>query len=267
MPELPEVETVVRMLRGLLAGATLGCVSRCRADMVCPPGTDLSDMLPGRRVQGVDRRGKRILIRLGGGGILGVHLGMTGQLTIGPAEAPIKPHTHLVVELGSSQLRFRDVRRFGELRWMVNPAEAEEGLGPEPLTMSPGTLAEALARTRRSIKTALLDQKTIAGIGNIYADESLHVAGIHPQMPANKLSTRQVGRLSRAIKRVLREAIRHGGSSLRDYVMVNGESGGYQNLHRVYGRGGELCRRCRAKIRRIVLGGRSTCFCPQCQSR
>jgi formamidopyrimidine-DNA glycosylase len=267
MPELPEVETVVRMLRGGLAGAMLGNVLCCRADMVYPPGINLARLLPGRQVSGVGRRGKRILIHLGDGEILCVHLGMTGQLTICPAEASVKSHTHLIVELGQSQLRLRDVRRFGELRWITNPADAEEGLGPEPLTVAPRALAKALARTRRSIKVTLLDQKVIAGIGNIYADESLHRAGIHPRTPANRLSAEQVKRLGGAIKRVLREAIAHKGSSLRDYVMVNGESGGYQNMHRVYGRGGEACRKCGLRIRRIVLGGRSTCFCPGCQRR
>jgi formamidopyrimidine-DNA glycosylase len=143
----------------------------------------------------------------------------------------------------------------------------EKGLGPEPLTMKAGELAAGLSKTKRAIKTALLDQKLVAGIGNIYADESLFEAGIHPKIRADKLSREQVVKLNRAIKVVLRRALRHRGSTLRDYRDANGEPGEFQKVHRVYDREGEACLVCGSKIVRVVMGGRSTHFCPKCQGR
>ena len=144
---------------------------------------------------------------------------------------------------------------------------AERGLGPEPLTLRPERLGKQLARTRRAVKAALLDQVVIAGIGNIYADEALYLAQIHPLTPANELSGEQVGQLNRAIKLTLRRAIRARGSTLRDFVDADNEPGGYRSKHQVYDREGEPCRRCKGVIERIVLTGRSTCFCPRCQAR
>jgi formamidopyrimidine-DNA glycosylase len=266
MPELPEVETVVRSLRTSLVGATFGPVLHCRSDMV-RASVDLVHLLPGRRILAIDRRAKKILIRLSGPATLGVHLGMTGQLTVEPADTPLKPHTHLVIALGPTQLRFRDVRRFGEIWWLNDHSPDDANLGPEPLTLTRPQLAGILARTRRAIKTALLDQHLIAGLGNIYADESLFRAGIDPRTIARRLSDPQVVRLCRAIRQILASAIAHQGSSLRDYIMVNGQSGRFQNLHRVYGRSGQPCHKCQTAIRRIVMGGRSTCWCPKCQPR
>jgi formamidopyrimidine-DNA glycosylase len=268
MPELPEVETVVRTLSPHLVGQRIASVEHLRSDIVEPVDVDLPGLLKGRAVTGITRRGKKILIGLDSGTTLCIHLGMTGRLTVEPAAEPIKPHTHLIANLSSSaQLRFRDPRRFGGIWWLCNGEAHDKDLGPEPLEMRPDQLVARLARTRRAIKTALLDQRLVAGIGNIYADESLFHSGIHPAIPANRLKREQIVRLNRAIKLILRRAINHRGSSLRDYVDADGEKGGAQLLHRVYGRGGKACVYCKTPIKRIVQGGRSTHFCPKCQRR
>jgi formamidopyrimidine-DNA glycosylase len=278
MPELPEVETVVTTLRPRVVGRTIVGVTLHRADVLCPPDTDLQAELVGRAVTSVERRGKRIVFTLGDGGRFYVHLGMTGQLTVVARDAPAPPHTHLEIELTADarggngagaieHLRFRDPRRFGGIWWLGAGGDgAEANMGPEPLRLRPTRLARQMSRTRRAIKTALLDQRLIAGLGNIYVDESLFLARIHPLTPACDLTVAQVGRLSRAIKATLRRAIRHRGSSVRDYVDAEGVAGGFQNLHRVYDRAGKPCPVCRTPIERIMLGGRSTHFCRKCQS-
>jgi formamidopyrimidine-DNA glycosylase len=278
MPELPEVQTVVSTLRPRVTGVRVGRVRLNRTDIVSPAGTDLAPLLEGRAITGVERRAKRIVFTVDGCDQFYVHLGMTGQLTVERAGAPVRTHTHLVLELEKPEvrsqksegegmeLRFRDPRRFGGVFWL-GCESAERGLGPEPLTLKPGGLAKQLRRTRRAIKAALLDQMVIAGIGNIYADEALYLAGVHPLTPANELSGEQVGRLNRAIKLTLRRAIKARGSTLRDFVDADNEPGGYRSKHQVYDRAGEKCRRCTAVIERIVLTGRSTCFCPRCQAR
>jgi formamidopyrimidine-DNA glycosylase len=265
MPELPEVQTVVDTLRPELIGRALGRVTVVRADILSPVGLDLVARLANRVVADLSRRAKRIVFTLDDGSRFYVHLGMTGQLTVDAIDQPAKKHTHLTVDLDAKrQLRFVDPRRFGGVFWLD---DSDDGIGPEPLTMRSATLAARLATTRRPIKAALLDQAVVAGIGNIYADEALHAAGIHPLVPANELTRPQVDRLAKAIKRVLRRAIRAGGSTLRDYVNGRGERGSFQARHRVYDRAGQPCRACRAEIVRIVLGGRSTCFCPVCQTK
>ncbi|MGA2500436.1 MAG: Fpg/Nei family DNA glycosylase [Tepidisphaeraceae bacterium] len=320
MPELPEVETVVRMLRRRLLGAELGHVELLRPDIITRSHAPFAASIHGRTVSAIERRAKRILIRLDNGATLGVHLGMTGQLTVVSANAPRQPHTHLIIEVQTGpaspltrnpvahassrrsntstspaesgahpgsllhfvppclrasipsaspppacQLRFRDVRRFGEV-WLDPDASRDEaGLGPEPLDLPTTQLAAILRRTTRAIKTALLDQKLLAGLGNIYADEALFLARIHPRTPANRLTAAEVKRLNPAIKRVLREAIANHGSTLRDYIDPNGDTGWYQTRHRVYAREHEPCCKCKTPIHRIVLGGRSTHFCPVCQ--
>jgi formamidopyrimidine-DNA glycosylase len=270
---LPEVQTVVTTLRPRVTGATLGAVRLNRTDIVSPAGVDLAPLLTGRAVASVDRRAKRIVFTLDGGERFYIHLGMTGQLTVESPDAPVRPHTHLVIELGprgarserGCELRFRDPRRFGGVFWLGTES-ADRGLGPEPLTLRPGRLVKLLAATRRPIKSALLDQTMIAGIGNIYADEALFGAGVHPLRLANSLTVDEIGRLNRAIKQVLRRAIRARGSTLRDFVDADNAPGGYRAKHLVYDREGERCRRCRrGVIERIVLTGRSTCFCPRCQ--
>ena len=269
MPELPEVQTVVTTLRPGVVGKLIRGVVLHRTDIVCPPDADLPAHLVGRKVASVDRRGKRIVFTLDDGDRFYIHLGMTGQLTLvdrrSLAASPAAKHTHLELDLGTRHLRFRDPRRFGGVWWLGADDGADCGMGPEPLTLRPAQLARRLAKTRRAIKSALLDQALVAGLGNIYVDESLFLAGIHPLAKANELTSRQVSRLNRAIKATLRRAIRHRGSSLRDYVDAEGSAGAFQKLHRVYDRAGKPCGKCRAPIERFVLGGRSTHFCPKCQ--
>jgi formamidopyrimidine-DNA glycosylase len=265
MPELPEVQVVVDTLRPRIVGRRVLAATLARADVLRPADTDLAALLVGRAVATIDRRAKRIHFSLDTGDRFDIHLGMTGQLTIDPIEQPLKRHTHLMVDLDNgAQLRFVDPRRFGGIRWHGLNLPIDR-VGPEPLTMRSATLARQLATTRRAVKVALLDQGIVAGIGNIYADEALHAAGIHPLTPANALAGQEIERLSRAIKRVLRRAIRAGGSTLRDYVNGRGERGSFQTRHKVYDRAGQPCRGCREPIVRIVLGGRSTCFCAACQ--
>ncbi len=272
---------MVRTLRPGVVGAGIVAVRTGEHDVVRPAGFGLNTLV-GRRVAAVERRAKRILLRLepeelaagpaprvGPPGApvdtLGVHLGMTGQLRLATPGDELAKHTHVVLSLCTGrEVRFIDARRFGGLRWF-GPAAGDDGLGPEPLTMRPGQLAAPLARTRRALKTALLDQQVVAGLGNIYVDEALFAARIHPLTPANTLSRAQIGGLSRAIKTTLAAAIAAGGSTLRDYVDAAGRAGGFQDCHKVYGRTGEPCRRCRTRIERLVIGGRSTHVCPQCQ--
>ena len=291
MPELPEVQTVVDTLRPKLLGRKIVAVNLLRLDMLEPHGVDLPARLMGRTIRAIERRGKRIIFTLDDTHRFFIHLGMSGRLTIhSPADAQAA-HTHLILDVSGAdrfagkspsgkkiapkpgpledttiQLRFRDPRRFGGI-WWLGTSECDNGMGPEPLEVRPRQLADRLARTTRAIKNALLDQRLIAGLGNIYVDESLFEADIHPLKPANKLSFAEVKKLTAAIKATLRRAIHHRGSTLRDYRDAQGKAGGFQSLHRVYGRAGKPCPTCKTPIERIVLGGRSTHFCPKCQPR
>jgi formamidopyrimidine-DNA glycosylase len=266
MPELPEVQTVVTTLGPRVTGRIVSGVTLNRDDILWPRGTDLIAALEGRTVQSVERRAKRVVFTLDDANRFYIHLGMSGQLTVESPRARVRNHTHLILHIGDIDVRFRDPRRFGGVFWLGRNG-GEENLGPEPLRMTPARLAKRLVRTRRAIKTALLDQRLIAGIGNIYADEALFAAGINPCRRANELTPAEVGRLNRAIKLTLRRAIRHRGSTLRDFVDAENSPGGYRLRHRVYDREGEPCRRCKGVIERVVLGGRSTCFCPRCQPK
>ena len=269
MPELPEVETVVRTLRPRIVGSAITAVRLERPDIVTPLGTDLAACLTGCTVSTVERRGKRIVITLHSGSQFYIHLGMSGRLTVEAPHSPLKKHTHLILgfQAGTNpfEVRFVDPRRFGGIWWLGPDTNSNDRMGPEPLSLRGKQLGRQLARTRRAIKTALLDQALIAGLGNIYVDESLFAAGIHPCIPANQLTPMQIDALNRAIKRILKKAIDHRGSTLRDYRDANGASGGFQLRHKVYDRAEKPCRICKTSIERIVLGGRSTHFCPQCQ--
>ncbi len=270
MPELPEVQTVVNTLVPRAVGARILQVVHLRPDMLHPPGADLPVHLTGHNIKSIHRRAERIIFTLDDDTRFYIHLGMTGRLALGEPDAPIQPHTHLILKIrrrnAPLHLRFRDVRRFGGIFWLGTNL-ADNDLGPEPLTLRPSQFAPRLARTTRAIKNALLDQKLIAGLGNIYVDESLHAARIHPLAPANRLTPDQITRLTRSIKQVLKQALHHRGSTLRDYVDAEGGKGAFQNLHRVYDRESLPCPRCQTPIKRIILGGRSTCFCPNCQPR
>lgn len=266
MPELPEVETVVRTLRPRLVGKSIAAVRLNRRDIVTPAEFDLAAHLRDRRIESIDRRAKRIVFTLHDRNRFYVHLGMSGRMGVhAPADATA-PHTHLVIDVGGLEARFVDPRRFGGVFW-IGLSGDDEDLGPEPLDLSTKILAARLAATSRAVKAALLDQKLIAGLGNIYVDESLFVAGIHPSTRADRIPLDRVGSLNRAIKATLRRAIKHRGSTLRDYRDADGSPGGFQTLFRVYDREGQACVNCETPIRRIVQGGRSTHFCPKCQTR
>lgn len=271
MPELPEVETVVRDLRGPLVGRTIRAL--CVGPKMLRRAWDDSwnERIVGRAVRQVERRGKWIRIDLGGPWLL-VHLGMTGQFTVASGKTPRLDHTHVVFTLdrGKEELRFRDVRRFGSVRLFESAAALEaffagQKLGPEPFDLDADYWRSALQKTHRNLKAILLDQRVVAGVGNIYADESLFVARLHPSRAGKQLRAEEANALQAAIREVLTHAIELRGSSIRDYIGGSGLKGGYQDEFRVYGRTDEPCLRCRTPIERIVLAGRSTHYCPKCQ--
>ena len=278
MPELPEVETVMRGLQARLEGRTIVRARTHRAGMrwAFPPG--LAARLTGAQVQGFRRRAKYILMRLGGGDSVLIHLGMSGRMVIGPAGAnDAPPHEHLTMETGDGwRVGFVDPRRFGSVDLVPTADEDAHrllaGLGPEPLgeAFTPACLSAALAGRWTPVKAALLDQGTVAGLGNIYVCEALFRAGISPRRLAHTVAGARAARLVPAIKATLAEAIAAGGSSLRDYVQPDGELGYFQHAWRVYGREGEPCGQCPgppacAGVRRIVQGGRSTFYCGRTQ--
>lgn len=271
MPELPEVETIVRELDARLTGRRLGKVRHVRSDVVHGDPRPLGELLPGRKVRQVHRRAKRVMIDLGEPYQLIFHLGMSGNLTVVSPTEPVAPHTHLRLTIRGTpreELRFRDPRRFGGI-WCLTGGRQTVGrrlgpLGIEPLEASPARFRQILAR-KRQIKALLLDQTTIAGIGNIYADEALHAAGVHPLTKAEHLDANEAGRLLRSIKSTLRRAIRSNGSTLKDYRRIDGRPGSFQDQHRVYGRSGKPCQKCGTIIESIVAAGRTTTYCPACQ--
>jgi len=271
MPELPEVETVVRDLVLPLTGERILSVWVSRKPLRRRWSARWGRLLAGHCIDRVHRRGKWILIDLDDGGYLSFHLGMSGQLTVVPAGAPRLSHTHMVIALGSAeQLRFRDIRRFGCATVFADAAELDaffkkSKLGPEPFELDRNYWAQRLQATRRCLKAALLDQCLVAGVGNIYADESLFEARLPPTLRGTDIDPKQAERLRRAIVKVLVRAINRRGSSIQNYVGGSGLRGEYQHEFRVYGRTGEPCNRCCAPIARIRLAGRSTHFCPQCQ--
>jgi formamidopyrimidine-DNA glycosylase len=268
MPELPEVQTVVNTLSPRIVSAKVLAVELLRPDIVTPHGAPLQSRLVGKTVRDVSRRGKRIVITLNDANRFYIHLGMSGRLTLEQPGVQVLKHTHLILRFEGFEVRFRDPRRFGGVWWLGDSSDpSHDTMGPEPLTMSADELAARLSKTKRAVKNALLDQRVVAGLGNIYVDESLFAAGIHPLIRSDRLKEPQVRRLDSAIKQTLVKALKHRGSTLRDYVDAEGGRGAFQNLHNVYDRGGEPCRICGKPIRRIVLGGRSTCFCASCQPR
>ncbi|HVM79222.1 MAG TPA: bifunctional DNA-formamidopyrimidine glycosylase/DNA-(apurinic or apyrimidinic site) lyase [Stellaceae bacterium] len=275
MPELPEVETVVRGLARRMAGHRLSGIELRRGDLRWRIPKSLPKKAEGHLVTAVERRAKYILIRLDDGGILLLHLGMSGRLVLMEPEdkTPLERHDHVVMTLDDgTRIRFNDVRRFGVLDYVR--AEALEGhkllqgLGPEPL--DPGftgaVLEAALEGKRTPLKAALLDQRVVAGLGNIYVCEALFYAGLSPKRLARTVNPERAERLVAAIKDVLQRAVAAGGSSIRDYVQATGELGYFQHQWAVYDHEGEPCPRCGgSNIKRIVQSGRSTFYCPKCQ--
>jgi formamidopyrimidine-DNA glycosylase len=270
MPELPEVETVARDLRPLLVGRSLAGLRRSRKALRQAWNRSWERPLLGRRVAGVHRRGKWLLVELDTAAFLMVHLGMTGRFTIAAPGSAVEPHTHLAFRLDNAhELRFRDARRFGSVTYFPDRAAWEsflaDRLGPEPWDLSPADWRAALKRTRRTVKAVLLDQTVVAGVGNIYADEACFAARIDPRRVGNAVRPAEADRLLLAVRDVLTHAIESRGSSIRDYVGGSGQRGGYQDRFAAYGRTGEPCPRCSRPIECVRLGGRSTHFCTRCQ--
>lgn len=270
MPELPEVETVVRDLRPLLVGRSFVSLIVGKKALRRKWSRAWENQIVGRRVEGIERRGKWLLIGLGKPWLC-VHLGMTGQFTV--TNGPRETHTHFIWQLDdANELRFRDVRRFGSVtfypdREALDRFFIESELGPEPFDLDAKYWRDTLKRSRRNLKAILLDQTIIAGVGNIYADESLFEARLHPTSLGTNLKPKNAEMLRQAIASVLTRAIQGRGSTIRDYVGGSGLQGGFQNEFRVYGRTGEACVHCKKPIERIVLAGRSTHFCPRCQRK
>jgi formamidopyrimidine-DNA glycosylase len=270
VPELPEVETIVRCLRRPLRARTV-IRSSLRPAALYRRGSLRVGALAGRKIVKVERVGKNAVFRFDPPAVMVVNLGMTGQLLLHPSRGclPEVSHRHLHGRFSlddGSELRYYDIRRFG---FILVTRESDVftalGIGPDPFDADLLYLAERLRGREASIKTLLLDQRILSGIGNIYADETLFDARIDPRRPGGKVAARAESLLLSA-RLILESAIAHKGSTIRDYRRPDGSRGGFQHLHAVYGRGGEPCVRCGAPIRKIVLGGRGTHFCPVCQS-
>jgi formamidopyrimidine-DNA glycosylase len=272
MPELPEVETVCRSLARELAGRRIvGVHSIGWPRIVAAPSADaLCAALCDRAIERVERRAKYVLIRLDNAETLVVHLRMTGQLLVVPAAAASDKHTHIVLSLDDGrELRFHDTRKFGRW-WLLNAlgmAELEARLGVEPLdaAFTAQVLARALQGRKTKLKPLLLDQSLIAGIGNIYADEALWLARLHPLRPANTLSEAEISALHAGIVAALDQGVARRGTTLVNYRDANGEGGENQHHLNAYGRTGDPCPRCGTPLERITVAQRSTHFCPTCQ--
>jgi formamidopyrimidine-DNA glycosylase len=273
MPELPEVETIRRELSSL-CGLTITGVTVLSPKLIRGASADeFADGATGLVISAVERRGKFLLLRLEPGFDLVVHLRMAGRLYVNAPDDPIEKHTHVIFDLSDGrQLRYIDLRHFGIICLVERDCHAELGLltrlGPEPLSddFTLEYLRAGLARRRGPIKPLLLNQEFIAGIGNIYADESLFAARVHPERPANSLTATEVERLWRAIRDVLSAGIEFGGTTFSTYRHSDGSRGEFAAYLKVYGHEGDPCPLCGTPIQRIRLGGRSAHFCPQCQS-
>jgi formamidopyrimidine-DNA glycosylase len=269
MPELPEVEITRRGIEPMLAGQTLtGAIVRHRG-LRWPVPRGLDAALRGRRVRAVHRRGKYLIIECERGSLI-LHLGMSGSLRILAASEPPGPYDHFDLCIGEKVLRLRDPRRFGAVIWCPGDANSHPllaGLGIEPLAEAfDGDVLYRITRDRRvSIKQLLMDARLIAGVGNIYASESLFRAGIRPTTRAGKLSRARCARLAAAVRDTLNDALAAGGSTLRDFVNADGNPGYFQSRYFVYDRAGEPCRTCGHPVKRVVQGQRTTYYCAVCQ--
>ncbi|MBU2981220.1 bifunctional DNA-formamidopyrimidine glycosylase/DNA-(apurinic or apyrimidinic site) lyase [Lentibacter algarum] len=282
MPELPEVETVMRGLAPSMEGEVIASVDVHRPDLRWPFPENMSGRLAGQKVLRLRRRSKYILADLAGGESLLIHLGMSGRMTVSGDplgqfahnHPPLEKHDHVIFNMvNGARIAFNDPRRFGAMD-LLNTATAESHkllakIGPEPLgnSFSEDTLVAAFKNRSSPVKTALLDQRIVAGLGNIYVCEVLHMTGISPTRPAGKLSRKRVASLVPAIRQVLEAAIKAGGSSLKDFRSAGGELGYFQHSFRAYGREGETCvnEGCKGAIKRITQSGRSTFYCNMCQ--
>ena len=281
MPELPEVETLVRGLRQAILGRRIVSITLGKTDFIDDPAA-LERHLPGRQIEAVERYGKFMLLRLsavtrdsvaGSNGeaapaSLLVHLGMTGHIAPAPAGQPLLKHTHVCLLLDDGrELRYTDARRFGRIAYLTKALLVEEltRFGADPLEVSKEEFVDRICGRRARIKSLLLDQSVLRGVGNIYADESLWRAKIHPARLGEKLSRKEAETLRRMLQDILRKAIVLRGSSISDFLDAEGEPGEYQRHHRAYGREGKNCYRCKTPIRRAIVAGRSSYFCPRCQ--
>jgi formamidopyrimidine-DNA glycosylase len=270
MPELPEVETTRRGVRAAIIGRTVTAFDLREPRLRWPVDASLVRTLPGQRILDVRRRAKYLLIDLERGSLI-AHLGMSGSLRVMPAGSPRLLHDHYDLTLDSGQcLRFNDPRRFGSLHWCegtVTDHPLLASLGPEPLEsgLTAAYLADRARRRTAAVKIFLMDQRVVVGVGNIYASEALYRAGVRPGRAAGRIKAGEWERIVESVRAVLGEAIRHGGTTLRDYVNTDGTPGYFRQQLYVYERAGEPCLRCRTPIRHRVQGQRSTYYCPECQ--
>lgn len=272
MPELPEVETVVRGLRKTVLGKKIKNLKIFPSRVLHSSPAFLKKNLIRQRIQEIGRRGKNIIIKLSSGDLLMIHLGMTGNLFYLNRPTLMGKHDHIELEFSDkTYLRYSDIRKFGKFKLIKSSQAIKEEvlktLGPEPLEISGDDFVHLLQKKKGKIKSVLLNQSIIAGIGNIYADEALFEAKIHPLQKVSDLSRNRLIRLHQSIQKILKKAIKAGGSSVDNYRDVKGERGFFQFYHKAYGREGEPCKRCGTKIKRIVINQRSTHFCPKCQKK
>ncbi len=270
---LPEVETVVRDIRPKVVGRRIARVELGRRQPLKTPPRRIVELLEGAAIESVERWGKNIVIRLtrddGSGVWWLIHLGMSGRLAVEAASEERRLHTHGVFALdsGDSELRYSDPRMFGRIEVSRNIPARLKKLGPEPLEIAEAEFVANLRRRRTRLKALLLDQSFVRGVGNIYADESLFRAALHPRAIGSRVPPARAAELHRALQAILRDAIERKGSSVRTYLYGRGESGSYQDEHLVYGRAGEPCTRCTTKLKTAVVAGRTTVWCPQCQGQ
>jgi formamidopyrimidine-DNA glycosylase len=270
MPELPEVETTRRGLAPHVEGRRITGVVLRRPDLRWPIPDEIRERLPGRRIEAVRRRAKYLLMDTDAGDSALLHLGMSGMLRVLPADTPVGTHDHVDLALDSGRvLRFTDPRRFGSLLWQPAGTEHEllRGLGPEPLSDAfDGDWLFARSRGRSApVKTFLMDQRIVVGVGNIYAAESLFRAGISPLRAAGKVSRERYAALAGAVRGILAYAITRGGTTLRDFLSPDGAPGYFEQELAVYGRGGEACPGCGGPLREASIGQRASVWCPRCQ--
>ena len=271
MPELPEVETIKRGLEEKLSGAKIKeVIINLSKPIKMPSPVEFKKRLTGRKIQTVRRRGKYIILEIEGGDYLLIHLKLTGQLIVEKSGESLERHAHIIFCLSSGKdLRFIDLRRFGTMNLVDRPdkLKAYNELGAEPLDsfFTVEKLKWIIDKRRTKIKQLLMDQKRIAGIGNIYAAEALFRAGINPLRAAGTLKDSEIKKLHRQIQTVLKEAIKHKGSSVDNYLTADGEEGDYEEKLLIYGRDKKICPVCQTKLKSIKLGGRGTNYCPKCQ--
>jgi formamidopyrimidine-DNA glycosylase len=276
MPELPEVETVLRGLKARSTNRRVTSVEVSHPGAITGLPEDFVRNIDGRRIAGLERKGKVIGMELRGEdgaepSFLLIRLGMTGQVTVSAVDAPLEAHTHIRLALddGREEIRFRDPRRFGRLRCCTR-SELDEvfgRLGPDAQQITEEQFLGSMRGRKGAIKSWLMNQQVLAGLGNIYADEALFLARVHPLARPGRVSLNKARQLYRAIRKVLDHAVALQGTSFRDYIDIEGRPGNYTPRLRVYQREGEPCRRCKTRIGRIVIAGRSSHFCPRCQPR